>query len=306
MSLAHVRPHFPSYASIKLVLLETPYSITSAAIAALLAAILLILSTTACNTANKPAPPKPGTVAYSWISAEESYRQKNYQRTNEHLARLVSAQSEYRDRARLWSLIVSSGVASGYRELADAYENGARLNRAQLYDYRDRMGKARRAANQAAMMFVESFHQYLAAGKEAPLAFEFAFPQGKTAEPLQLTKLNKGITLQAADHEVLEREIVERAVVRTASQVVGGVDDLEKARTQFKQPSRELFLKTMAQSLYENADLYNPRKLDEPRRLHILCKEALEAVALLPDSKDRKQLESKIRDLMKKHPIKEA
>jgi hypothetical protein len=140
--------------------------------------------------------------------------------------------------------------------------------------------------------------------KNAPVAFEFDFPAGKSSEPLQLSKLNKGLALQAADHGVLERAMLERGVVRLASQIAGAPGDVERARTQFKQPPRESFYKAMAQVLLDTADLYGPRKLDQPRRMHILCNEALEALAVTPESKDRKEIEAKVRDLMKKHPVK--
>jgi hypothetical protein len=305
MGTTHTEVHHPSSSWIKLLLLQTPYSVTSAAIAAILAAILLIFST-GCSTESKPAPPKPGTIGYSWFSAGEAYRQGDYIRANDHLSRLVSARSEYRDRARVWALVVSSGVATGYRELADAYEAGGRINRAQIYDYRDRAGKARRAANQATMMFVESLHEYMAANKGGTPAFDFDFPEGKISEPLQLTKLNKGITLQPADHEVLERAMIERAVVRMATEMAGVPGDIDKGKLQFKQPGREGLLAAMARSIYDNADLYSPRKLDEPRRMHVLCKEALAVTAELPAGKDKKELEAKIQALMKKHPIKEG
>jgi hypothetical protein len=62
----------------------------------------------------------------------------------------------------------------------------------------------------------------------------------------------------------------------------------------------------MARVLHDSADLYGPNKLDEPRRMHVLCTEALSALASVPAGPDRKQIEAKIRELMKKHPLKEG
>lgn len=270
------------------------------------ASCVVIGCTIACSTANKPVPPKPGTLAHSWMSAGDAYKAGDYKRTNEHLSRLASSKSEYRERAKLWSFIVTSGVATGHRELADAYENAARSNQALAADYRKRMSNARRIASQSAMMIVENLHDFIKDNKDPKVTFDFEFPSGKISEPLTLTRLNKGLALQAADHDVLERAVLERAVVRIAADVAGAPGDPERARAQFKQPAKESFMHAMARVLYDTAELYGPRKLDEPRRMHVLCNEALVALAAVPESKDRKQIEAKIRDLMKKHPLKEG
>ena len=259
-----------------------------------------------CNTSNKPAPPKPGTLAHSWAVAEEAYKAGDYKRTNEQLAKLASTRSEYMEKAKLWSFVVSSGVVNGYREMADAYEGAARTNRALATDYRKRMSDARRAASQSVMMMVQNLHDFIKDSKDAKVAFDFDFPTGKASEPVQLAKLKKGLALQASEHEVMERAMLERGVVQVASDVAGAPGDPEKAKGQFKQPPKESFLLAMARVLHDSADLYGPNKLDEPRRLHVLCTEALSALASVPATADRKQIEAKIRELMKKHPLKEG
>jgi hypothetical protein len=265
---------------------------------------IILVFTAACNTASKPAPPKAGTLAHSWMTAEQAYKAGDYKKANEHLARLATARSEYRDRAKLWSFIVTTGVANGYRELADAYETAARSNKALAADYFKRVSYARRAASQSAMMAVENLHDFMKDNKDPKVAFDFEFPSGKSSEPIQLTRLSKGFALQPADHDVLERAMLERGVVQVASEVGGAPGDPEKAKAQFKQPSKASFMYAMAHVLYDTANLYAPKKLDEPKRMHILCNEALAALAAAPDSQDRKQIEAKIRDLLKKHPLK--
>jgi hypothetical protein len=259
-----------------------------------------------CNAANKPAPPKPGTIAHSWMVEEEAYKAGDYKRANEQLAKLVSTRSEYMERAKLRSFVITSGVVNGYREMADAYESAARTNRALTSDYRKRMSDARRSASQSVMMMVQNLHDYIKDNKDAKIAFDFDFPGGKSAEPLQLAKLKKGLALQPSDHEVLERAMLERGVVQVAADVAGAPGDLEKAKSQFREPPKEAFLLAMARVLHDSADLYSPNKLDEPRRLHVLCTEALSALAAVPAGPDRKQIEAKIRELMKKHPLKEG
>jgi hypothetical protein len=267
--------------------------------------VLLILIS-GCNSSNTPAPPKPGTIAHSWMVAEEAYKSGDYKRTNEQLTKLASTRGEYMDRAKVWSFIVTSGVVNGYREMADAYEAAARTNRALTSDYRRRMSDARRAASQSVMMMVQNLHDFIKDNKDAKIGFDFDFPSGKTSEPLQLSKLKKGLPLQASDHDVLERAMLERGVVQVASEAAGAPGNPEQAKAQFKQPPKEAFFLSMARVLHDSADLYGPNKLDEPRRMHVLCTEALSALASVPASADRKQIEAKIRELMKKHPLKEG
>jgi hypothetical protein len=236
--------------------------------------------------------------------AEEAYQKGDYKRTNEQLAKLASTRSEYMERAKLRSFVVTSGVVGGYREMADAYEAAARVNRPLASDYRKRMADARRAASQSVMMMVQNLHDFIKENKDASIAFDFEFPSGKVAEPLQLAKLKKNLALQPSDHEVLERAMLERGVVQVASEVAGAPGDPEKAKAQFKQPPKDNFMQAMARVLYDSADLYAPNKLDEPRRMHMLCTEALTALAAVPTTPDRKQIEAKIRELMKKHPLK--
>ena len=262
---------------------------------------------TGCSTTNKPAPPKPGTIAHSWMVAEEAYKAGDYKRANEQLAKLASTRSEFMERAKVRSFIITSGVVNGYREMADAYEAAGRTNRAFVTDYRKRMSDARRAASQSVMMMVQNLHDFIKDNKDAKIGFDFDFPTGKTAEPLQLARLKKGLPLQPSDHEVLERAMLERGVVLVAADAAGAPGDPDKAKGQFKDPPKEAFLLAMARVLHDSADLYAPNKLDEPRRMHVLCTEALSALAAVPAaSPDRKQIEAKIRELMKKHPLKEG
>src|SRR4029453_1308439 len=132
MTTAHNSTNLGLKGWFKLFFLESPYAIVSTA-GCLMAALIFILSTVGCSNAGKPAPPKPGTVAHSWVTAEEAYKNADYKRVHEQIARLVATRTEYAPKAKLWALIVSAGVASGYRELADAYENGARINKAAMY-----------------------------------------------------------------------------------------------------------------------------------------------------------------------------
>jgi len=257
-----------------------------------------------CGADNKAAaPPKPGTLAYSWYTANESYKAGDYTRAMENLSRVATARSEYRDKARIWLIVVAGGVADGYLQLSTAYEDGAKVNKAVAMDYRDQVRQLRNVANTAALAYAETVHEVMEEQKDPKFAFDFGFPAGETTEPMQLGKIRKGLPLQAADHEVARKKMAESGVVKFAALLAGSPADLPKAQAQFANPNRDTVLTGLATKLISTADLYCARKMDMPKRGNALCKQAEEAIALLPDSKEKKQLEAKAKEELKRHKV---
>jgi hypothetical protein len=254
-----------------------------------------------CSSGDKPAgPPRPGTIAHSWYSAGEAYKAGDYSRAMQHLADLATKNREYRERARYWLIVVAGGVADGYRELANAYDSASKQNRTASWDYSRKTGEIRTMAGNAALTFAENVRDVL---KEPKFNFDFGFPTGSAAEPSQMVRLNKGLTLQAADHEAARQAAAQRGVVRFAAALAGAPNDPAKAAAQFANPPRDAVLAAIAQNLLSAADLYANKKLDMPRRGNALCKVAMEAVALLPNGKERQQLESKAKEELKRFKV---
>lgn len=269
------------------------------------AAVSLVLVGCSADQKKSGTPPKPGTLAHSWYTANEAWKSGDYDKAVQHLSRLAVAQSEYRERSRQWIIVAAAGVADGYRELADAYESGSKSNKDMAMDYRKRMAELRNAANTSAMLYAETIHDMLAKDKDLKLKFDFGFPQGSASEPPQMSRINKGMPVQAADHEAVKKAMATRGVVRFAAALASADGDPEKAKAQFANPPREVAIAAISKNLIGLADLYCNRKLDIPKRGNALCKEAQEAAALLPaSSKDRKQLETKAKEELKRFVVK--
>jgi hypothetical protein len=200
-------------------------------------------------------------------------------------------------------ILVSAGVANGFQELAEAYDTGGKINKPKALEFRKQMNDARNIANNAALQFAEATHEFLDQNKEGKISFDFGFPTGTAAEPLQLARISKGFNIQQADIEAAAVAMAQRGMVRVAAEMAGSPDDPSKAAAAFPTPSRDAFLQGLATSLYKSADIYCPRKLDIPRRGNALCQEALEAIALLPDSKEKKAIEAKVKSEMKRYKI---
>src|SRR5258708_30296178 len=101
-------------------------SVFSPRFAALLVAFAL-LGLTSCSG---PTTARVGTPEFYWYAAKETYTAGDYLKTADHLDHLIDGQNEYTARAIPWSLVLTSGMAAGYIELADSYTAGAPVNKA--------------------------------------------------------------------------------------------------------------------------------------------------------------------------------
>ena len=95
-----------------------------AALWALVAVNLILFS---CSGSNAP---QPGTPAFYWAAAKETYAAGDYQKTVEHLGNILSSQNDYVARAQPWILVLTSGMAQGYMDLAEAFDAGGHANHA--------------------------------------------------------------------------------------------------------------------------------------------------------------------------------
>jgi hypothetical protein len=262
----------------------------------------LALLFSGCSSQN--APPAKGTPAFYWSAANETYATGDYVKTVEHLRRLTDTENEYTERALPWSLIMTSGMSRGYRELADSYEAGARIRKGDPAQFRRNTSNYRSAAGRYSLQFAEAFAKFQQSAKETvPLAFRY--PAGSPAQPQLVTKVMMGTYLQGTEPETAEKRSIERGVLLATCDAVGAPNDAAKTQDVFKsgavQVSKSVFLAAMAQSLYDQAQLYSRRKMDEPDKLKFLCDRAADVLKQLPDSKQKKELLSKIQASLKEN-----
>src|ERR1035441_7343179 len=78
-------------------------------VAIALATLGLLAAVTSCSSG--PQPPQPGTPAFFWAAAKETYRGGDYPKTSEHLQRILASENEFTARARAWDTVISGGVA---------------------------------------------------------------------------------------------------------------------------------------------------------------------------------------------------
>ena len=155
--------------------------------AAVLGLFSLSVTLLSCSTSNAPA---PGTPGFYWAAAKQTYAESDYQKTVENLANVVSGQNEYFARALPWMLVLTSGMAQGYMDLAEAFDTGSHANRSQTANFHRQVNAYRGSANTLALQFAESFAKFQ--GKDEYVTLAFAYPTGSPTEDLLIGKVVGG------------------------------------------------------------------------------------------------------------------
>ena len=267
--------------------------------AAILAAVSANLIFISCSGDSGP---QPGTPAFFWSAARQTFASGDYVKTVDHLDKIVASENEFTARARPWLLVLTSGMARGYAELADRFEAGARANKADPAAFRRNMNTYRGQASRLALRFTDVFGNFQKS-KDDTVPLAFSYPTGSANPPLILTKVASGISPTPVDVETAQKQNIERAVLLSACAAAGAPDDPAKTQEILKQPDakvpRAVFVTAMASALYDQSQLYSRQKLDDPEKMKILCTRAQEALKGIPESKQTKELTGKIEKTLK-------
>jgi hypothetical protein len=268
----------------------------SVALWVLIAANLVLLS---CSSSNAP---QPGTPAFYWAAAKETYAAGDYQKTVEHLGNILAGQNDYVARAQPWMFVLTSGMAQGYVDLAEAYDAGGHANHTQTVNFRRQATTYRAAANTLALQFADAFSKFQS--KDEFVTLSFAYPTGSPTEVVLLSKIGGGAWLPEAEMETAQKRAIEHAVLLATCRAAGAKNDPAKAQDLLKtgegKVTRAAFVQAMSAALYEESQMYTHNKMDKPDTLRIFCSRAQEALKTVPASKDSQDLDKKIQAALKK------
>lgn len=273
---------------------------------ALAGAIVFGLALISCSSKQGPGPIKPGTPAFFWHSAEESYKKGDFARVVDQLGNLTNSDNEYRNRARVWLMAVSAGMARGNMEWADIMEKGGKIARTGQLEFRKQMSQSRAMANQHALRLVELSHQYTGAVKDPEIPFGYGWPTLNVEKTPEIERASKGIALSPAETEKSRVLMEQRGVLESMARFAGAGSDLAKAGSLLGNPemklTRDKFVLALAGELAAVTELYMPKKMDQSGRAHLFCNEAKEALEQVPPSKESKELSKRIEATVKKLP----
>jgi hypothetical protein len=250
---------------------------------------------------------KPGTPEYFWAAANQTFKNGEFDKTVANLSKL-DASEKFAAKSEPWHIILSAGMAQGYAELAERYDAGYRANHGATPGFTKLKSQNEAGANSSTMEFVEVLHKFLSTNKDPEVILAFTAPAGSTAEPPETGKITKGILPGEAEAAGVQKSMLRRGVLLNTSAAMGDKDDVAKALESFKQGEvkipRDTFLRSVAQIAYDRAQIYMPKKLDQPKRLGVLYTEALAALDKIPEqTKADKDLSKKIKDDLKKYRL---
>jgi hypothetical protein len=236
-------------------------------------AALLVIAVFGMTSCSSPTSPTSARADFYWSGARETYAVGDYQKAADHLEHIIDNQNQHTTRAIPWYLVVTSGMAAGYIELADQYTAGARSHKSAAPAFHAKAAAYRTLASQWAMRFAQTADKL----KDIPLGsvpLAFALPIGSPAQPELLARIASGEELQPAEAETAEVLTLQHAVLLAACQAVGARQDVAKAGQVLAQvPAQEpraTFGNAIAEMLDARSGLYGRNKLDEPAKLAAL------------------------------------
>jgi hypothetical protein len=268
-------------------------------ILAVIASLSMLFLAFACG----PSAPEKGSPAYFWAAAAETYAAGDYMKTMDHLDGILEQNdNEYTARAMPWSLLLSSGLASGYSDLADKYQAGGKKNKEVPGNFFKQVGAYRSLANRLTLHFADTFSKF-GSLKDDPVTLALPFPRGSVAEVGQLSTVAAGNLLPASVADQAEKRALERGILLATTHAAGAGDDSAKAEETLKASQgkvpRATFLLAMANALYDSSQVYASNKINDSEKMKILCQRAQDVLKLLPESFETKDLGVKIRLAMK-------
>jgi hypothetical protein len=233
---------------------------------ALLVAVAALLSLIACSGPTTSAA-KVGTPEFYWYAAKETYAAGDYTKTLDHLDHLIADHNEYSARALPWSLVVTSGVAAGYMELADDYTAGARINKANAAVFHRKAADYRAMASPLVLRFAQNVDKIRGLPSGA-IALAFSLPKGAAAAPALLKQIASGIPLAQPDADEVQALVIDRNVLLSACLTAGAPNDAARAAEVLGHASaitpRMVFAHAISDLLEKESTLFSREKLDDP------------------------------------------
>src|SRR6476659_8917250 len=124
------------------------------------------------SCSNEASGPQPGTAAFYWASARQSFSAGDYQKASDNLDRAMK-NAEFGPKALPWSMILDAGLVRGYMDLADNFEQGARANRTNPSPFRRQASNYRRLTRGLTSQLAEKFRDFQKTNKDDQVTLAF-------------------------------------------------------------------------------------------------------------------------------------
>lgn len=270
-----------------------------------LSAVLLLWTAGCATDSSKPQPPKPGTPEFNWATARTAYNQGDYVKAANLLVELSQKSNPHRAEAAPMALVLTHGLTHAYLELAEKYAAGAKRTRGNSAPFYRLVSENRSKASAAGLQYAESSARFTSTLPEGDVKLAFDMPKAQDSDPPQYKRIEAGTMIPAAEIPAVEAHVVAHWVLMSASNAVGSREKPEKAKQAFADGQanvpQSVFLPALAFSLYETAEMFGPKKLNQPNRVVLtLCNEAEKVLGKVKATKETTELLKKIKAVQKK------
>lgn len=257
--------------------------------------------------------PRPTGVAYEYESAKDMFKKGRFDRALEFTdgAATASPPNAFTDKARVLRVAIYSGMVKAYKELADAYSEGAEKTKNPRFQ--GDFGRLRhdnlQYAARAALGLGEVAHQ-ITEGERVSVEFLLDAPYPSAEGPMEVVQLKRvmdGGWIEPEDQEAAALETQRKGIDDALAEMVGG--DRAKARTAMLAGPVKIdgvdFAIFLSKELLEGASIFDRKHMRDSQKLRVLCNEADEAakaaLALLKDNpnKDKEKAAKKLQDDIK-------
>jgi len=237
-----------------------------------------------------------GTPAWYWQAAQENFRTGDFAKTDEHLTQIVKSDSEWKQRAAAWQVVLLTGLVRGNADMAEVCKDGMEENKASINALRNPLRQYQRDARQYTVELLESWkplEEAIGDGETVPL--DLPFPVGSAAESPLLGAIRSGVTPDAARLAEATTDTLKRNVLLELTEYVGAGEDVPKAQGMFNTPPVQVpaveFWNQVADSLFERSSLFGEKEINVPAIRKIMLERALDALsgALASDNEDLKK-----------------
>jgi len=247
-------------------------------------AVLLILSSLCTafllvSCSETQSGPARGTPEWFWVAANETYAAGDYEKTADHLENAADSENPWQERAAIWRFVLLDGLARGYMELADGYQDGAKKNERNAPKLQNSIQQYQRDARRHTINLAESLGTARRMmGKAQSIQLDFPLATGSAGESSALGRVLDGIVPNESQAFDAESQTGERGIILATTAAIGAGDDAAKTRTTFEtrpvEVAANIFFLCVATSLLDRSEVFDRDHLNEPDKRDFMLKSA--------------------------------
>ncbi len=186
---------------------------------------------------------------------------------------LTEPGNEYMSRAVPFAMVLTSGVADGYMELADYFAAGAKSNKMRALEFQRKASDYRALANHIVLRFAENVKKMdRITGDSVQLAF--GPPKGSAVDTPMLNQIARGIMPSPQDEEAVVAIVLDHGVLKAVCNAAGAPNNVAKASELLQKSEflvrRSKYMQATADQLEKGSQLYARNKLDDSSKLSML------------------------------------